>query len=144
MPVKDHEIKLRITLVNPPDDVVFAVQSGRSDLHQKTRSVGSSLSFDFSVRARTTTTGVTLLGPFAQGRPGTRFVYINSGTYAGDSASCWGRRAKVPLSGITPDLICQLEEVPAAVLEASVAGTARDGGPVCASVPLLRGWQIVE
>ena len=142
--MKDHEIKLRITLVDPPDDVVFAVQSGRSDLHQKTRSGGSSLSFDFSVCARPTTTGVTLLGPFAQGRPATRFIYINSGTYAGDSASCWGRRAKVPLGGITPELIRQLDETPAAVLEASVAGTARDGGPVCASVPLLRDWRLVN
>jgi len=43
-------------------------------------------------------------GPFVQGRPGSRFVYVNSGTYAGDQKSCWSRRAKVPLTGIAASL----------------------------------------
>jgi hypothetical protein len=142
--VKDKEIALRVTVVDPPADVVFAIQRGRSELHEPTRSSGGSVSFDFTARVRSTSKEVTLLGPFTQGPPATRFVYVNSGTYAGDAASCWSRRAKVPLAGITPELIRQLEQAPGSSLEARIAGTAQDGGPACASVPLLGdGWRVV-
>ena len=145
--MKDQEIPLRLTVVDPPADVVFAIQRGRSDLHQSTRSTGAPITFDFTVRIRSsdTTNRHTVLGPFAQGTPATRFVYVNSGTSAGDRTSCWSRRAKVPLSGITPELIAQLAQAPGTTLEARIAGTGRDGGPACASVPLLgRGWRVVR
>ncbi|MGH9341981.1 MAG: DUF5990 family protein [Acidobacteriota bacterium] len=139
--MKDKEVPLRLTVVNPPTDVVFALQRGRSQLYQPTRSSGTSLSFDFTVRVCSTGTSLTLLGPFAQGTPASRFVYVNSGTYAGDAASCWSRRAKVPLTGITPQLIRRLEQAPGSLLEGCIAGTAKDGGPACASVSLLgQGW----
>jgi hypothetical protein len=44
----------------------------------------------------TATGGYTLRGPAAQGPPA-RFVYVHSGTRAGQVGSCWDRRAKVPL-----------------------------------------------
>jgi len=52
-----------------------------------------------------------------------------------------GRRAKVPLGGVSWALI---EALPAGErLEAHIAGTARDGGVACASVPLLPpGWRV--
>ena len=143
--VKDREIPLRVTVIDPPAGVVFALQRDRAELHQVIRSSGAAISFDFSVRARPASTSNTLnlLGPFTQGTPASRFVYVNSGTYAGDKGSCWSRRAKVPLSGITPRLLEQLS--PGAILEARIAGTARDGGPACASVPLLgKGWSLVR
>lgn len=137
-----EEIPLRITLVDPPPDVLFAVQRGPSELHQATRSSGATLSFDFTLRVRRSADSLSLLGPFSQGPPASRFVYVNSGTYAGDSASCWSRRAKIPLGGITPQLLDQFQKTPGAILEARVAGTGRNGGPACASVPLLdSGWR---
>jgi len=61
-------------------------------------------------------------------------------TLAGEVPSCWTRRAKVPLAGITDALIATGE-----ILEARFAGTARDGGPACATVPLLDGgWHAVR
>jgi len=70
-------------------------------------------------------------------------VYINTGVRAGQPDSCWDRRAKVPLGGITSDLIAAALAGDVA-LEARIEGTARDGGPACATVPLLGdGWRLV-
>ena len=144
--MKDSEIPLRITVVEPPPEVVFALQLGRAELQPPTRSAAGSIRFDFTVRARAAgeSGALVLLGPATQGTPRSRFVYINSGTYAGDPSSCWSRRAKVPLAGISPKLLRELKAVPGSRLEARITGSAKDGGPVCASVPLLgQGWSRV-
>jgi hypothetical protein len=142
--VEDKEIPLRVIVVDPPGGVMLAIQAGRSDLHQPTRSCGKAVSFDFTVRVRPVGNTVNVLGGFSQGPPAARFVYVNSGTYAGDPTSPWGRRAKVPLSGITPQLVRELEATPGSVLETYIVGTAKDGGPACATVPLLgNGWAVV-
>jgi hypothetical protein len=84
-----------------------------------------------------------LLGEFAQGPPQARFVYVNSGVRAGQTDSCWDRRAKVPLGGITLEQIDSVRSARDTHLEASIEGTARDRGPACATVPLLApGWSI--
>lgn len=140
---KDREITLRVTVVDPPPDVLFALQRQRSELHQPTRSKGEPISFDFTIRARSTESGLNLLGPFTQGPPADRFVYVNSGTYAGDAGSCWSRRAKVPLTGITQALVRRLDRASGSLLEARIPGVAKDGGPVCARVVLLNdGWRV--
>jgi hypothetical protein len=144
--MKDQEVPLRLVLVDPPPDVVFAIQRGRSELHQVTRSMGKSISFDFALRARLGSgEEPNWLGAFAQGTRESRFIYVNSGTYAGDKKSCWGRRAKVSLVGITRRHLDQLQPQAGSVLEVRIAGTSSDGGPVCASVPLLgQGWHITQ
>jgi hypothetical protein len=143
---KDQDVQLRIVLVDPPPNVAFALQCGRSELHQVTRSTGKSLSFDFALRARHQDGGEpNWLGAFAQGTRASRFVYVNSGTYAGDKEACWSRRAKVSLIGITREQLDQLQRGGGAVLEVRIAGTSSDGGPACASVPPLdQGWYVVD
>jgi len=69
-------------------------------------------------------------------------VYVNSGTLAGDPQSCWARRAKVPLGGITWALIRNAQASGHAV-ETEIAGVGRDGGPACGTVPLRREWRVV-
>jgi hypothetical protein len=70
-------------------------------------------------------------------------VYVNSGTLAGQVDSRWTRRAKIHLEGISWELIERALASPGTVLEARIAGMARDGGPACATVPLLDGgWRI--
>ena len=142
----DPEIPLRITLVHPPSGVVFCLQRGRSALASCTEASGEQVSFDFALRVHGDPTQgpPNLRGDFAQGPPAARFVYVNSGTLAGQKDSCWTRRAKVPLSGITWELIEEAVSKPGIVLEARIQGTAKDGGPVCASVPLLGGgWRVL-
>ena len=141
----EMEIPLRITLVQPPSGVRFCLQRGRADLASCQEASGDHLSFDFTLRVHGDRAGgpPNLRGDFAQGPPATRFVYVNSGTLAGQKGSCWTRRAKVPLSGITWELIEDVVAKPGTVLEARIPGTAKDGGPVCASVRLLGdGWAV--
>lgn len=143
----ERELPLRITVLRPPPDVVFRLQRGRTDLVAPTRATEDEITFDLSVRVGARSPGgePNFLGPFAQGRPADRFVYVNSGTYAGQADSCWSRRAKVPLSGITRELIDDALATPDGCLEARIEGTAKDGGPVCASVrPLDGGWKVVD
>lgn len=142
--MKNQEIPLRITLVRPPSGVVFCLQRGRADLVSPTEAAGEQISFDFALRVHGDRTSgpPNLRGAFAQGPPATRFVYVNSGTLARQEGSCWTRRAKVPLSGITWELIERVVSEPGTILEARIPGIAKDGGPVCASVPLLEGgWR---
>jgi hypothetical protein len=59
---------------------------------------------------------------------------------AGETVARWTRRAKIPLAGITWPMIAKAAN--GGFLEAGIAGTARDGGPACATVPLLdQGWK---
>ena len=143
----EREILLRITLVHAPRDVVFCLQRGQGEIVSPVRATGGDLSFELSVRVRDgRADGLpNFLGPFTQGPPAGRFVYVNSGTSAGQAGSCWRRRAKVPLSGITWLLIEEALAAPDAVLEARIAGTSKDGGPACGTVPLLEGgWHIAK
>jgi len=136
----DQNVSLRIIVENPP--VHFAVQRGKDELLEATSANAKQQVFEFSVRARDDGSGgaPNFLGPFAQGPVGGRFVYVNSGIMAGDANVDWQRRAKVPLGGITWSMIKKR-----AVIEARIAGTARDGGPACATVPLLGGgWKVAQ
>lgn len=135
----EQNVSLRIIVENPP--VRFAVQRGKNELLEATSATAKQQVFEFSVRARDDRSdGPNFLGPFAQGPAGGRFVYVNSGAMAGEPGSTWQRRAKVPLGGITWSMIKK-----ASVIEARIEGTARDGGPACATVPLLGGgWNVVQ
>lgn len=100
------------------------------------------MTFEFAVRVGKRSGGEpNFLGPFAQGPPAGRFVYINSGTLAGQSDSGWTRRAKVPLTAITWSLI-ERAQATGGVLETSIAGTGGDGGPACGTVPLRSAWRV--
>jgi hypothetical protein len=140
-----RELPLRITLVGPPPDVAFAVQRGRDGLLPPSRASGGEISFDVAVRVTTRPDGSpSFLGDFAQGTPADRFIYVNSGRQAGEADSCWDRRAKVKLGGITPALVDRVLAEPGAVLEARIRGRSGDGGPICASTPLLNGgWTLL-
>jgi len=145
--MNEPEIPLRIALIDAPRGVLFALQRGRSELVAAIRSSGAPICFDFTARlvVASDNRNVDFRGPFVQGRPGSRFVYVNSGTYAGDQKSCWSRRAKVPLTGIAASLARKLQATAKACLEAVIHGTARDGGPACGSVPLLETkWRVTK
>ena|SRR6185503_7701090 len=142
----DRELPLRIVVIAPPKGVTFRVQRGKSELVPPFVVSDDFTSFEVSVRVRPGNDGSpNFLGPCAQGPPNARFIYINSGTLAGDPTSCWTRRAKVHLAGITWELIESALDTTDGIVEVQIAGTGRDGGPACATVPLLgRGWKVVS
>ena len=139
----DDTLRLRITVVGPPPGVRLQLQRGRHELQPPTRHSETAMTFEFEVRVATRSGGhPNFLGVFTQGPPAGRFVYINSGTLAGQADSVWTRRAKVPLAGIRWALIERARAV-GSMLETEIEGTARDGGPACATVPLLSGgWRM--
>ena len=138
------QLTLRIVVVDPPDGVAFVVQRGRFDLLAPVKVTASSLIFEFPVAvADAASQPPRLTGEFAQGPPSGRFIYVNSGTLAGQTHSCWTRRAKVPITRIGHSLLrsALLGDL---VLEARIFGKARDGGPACATVPLLVAWALAD
>jgi hypothetical protein len=139
-----RELTLRIVVEAPPSGVDFALQKGKGSAYepvQKQRSKGNDLIFEFQpvIRSGVYSNGISLTGPFVQGPPRQRFVYVDIGTYAGQSDSQWSRRLKVPLEGITAELAAK-----GGVLEVRVPGTGRDGSPNCATVKDLKGWRAVR
>lgn len=145
--VADTSVPLRIVVVNPPPDVAFCVQGKRGECLAAQRSRGDDLVFDVELHfgpstAKDATERAAWIakGPLAQGPPVARFLYVCSGTSAGDRSSPWTRRAKIPLRELSRALVEQAK--PGQRLTATIAGRARDGGPACASVPLLgAGWR---
>lgn len=144
MTAERSALPLRIVVKQPLPGVALALQRGAS---AKAILVGpahvsvDSIVFDFEVTldGSTAAGGPRLLGPFVQGTPTGRFIYITVGANAGQIGSPWKRRAKVPLDAIDRESIEAL--APGERLTAHIAGTARDGSPACATVPILPpGW----
>lgn len=134
----------RIVLVAPPSGVAFALQRGKNELARVAVSTGADLRLDFGIQVERMPSGaLRFTGEFVQGPAGGKFIYVNSGTLAGQLKSPWTRRAKVSLESLKWPAIHRVTVKPGAVLEARITGVARDGGPVCASVALLgRGWLV--
>jgi len=142
----DAEVPFRLILVDPPADVDFGIQRGRGAQYETLfvqRRTQRDISFDFSVAvAGSGRNGLpNFQGPFVQGPPGGRFIYVDVGTYAGQKDTCWSRRMKVPLDGVTWTLIRKAAR-PGHRLSARIPGTGKDGGPSCATVHLLGDWQV--
>ena len=141
----EREPTLRIVLEKPTAGVDFGLQKGRGgdyETIQTQRSKGKDLHFEFVVRAKAIgKDSANFLGPFVQGPTGGRFVYIDIGTYAGQTETGWSRRLKIPLRGITWKMI---EEAIAgeSFLETRVAGTGKDGSPSCATPKPFSGWKL--
>ncbi|MBY0504737.1 MAG: hypothetical protein K2X03_12560 [Bryobacteraceae bacterium] len=118
----------RIILEQPPAGVDIGLQKGKGHAYetvQTQRSTGADLVFEFTTPAK-------LGGPFVQGPPAARFVYLDIGTAAGQVGSIWTRRLKIPLTGL-PEGVDSVETF--------VPGKARDGGPNCGTVKPFAGWR---
>ncbi|MGI8918325.1 MAG: DUF5990 family protein [Pyrinomonadaceae bacterium] len=144
----EHDLPIRIVLEKPTAGVDFGLQRGRGNNYetiQIQRSKGQDLNFDFTVRAKATgkDAAPNFLGPFVQGPTGERFVYIDIGTYAGQMATGWSRRLKIPLRGISWKMIEEVIEGKS-LLETCVAGKGKDGSPSCATPKPFSGWKLTS
>jgi len=139
-----RELTLRIVIEQPPPGVDFALQKGSGTIFetvQRQHSEGQDLVFEFqpSLKEGVSDSMAALGGPFVQGPPRQRFVYIDIGTYAGQIDSSWSRRLKIPLDGMPARFIRT-----GGILETRVPGIGRDGGPNCATVKDFEGWRPLE
>jgi len=139
-------VPLRITVIHPLPGVALMLQRGRRELIPAAKRSAGAVSFDLELRLKEPLGAAPLvwLGECAQGTPDDRFVYVNSGRQAGQSDSCWDRRAKVKLAGIKPAHVRAVLEAAGQRLEARIEGAGRDGGPSCGTVPLLEGGWVLS
>ncbi|MGI9165522.1 MAG: DUF5990 family protein [Pyrinomonadaceae bacterium] len=145
----EHELPLRIILEKPPGEVDFGLQKGRGSSYEtihKQRFTGKDLHFEFTVRVKAGRNDEipNFLGSLVQGPPGERFIYIDIGTCAGQTDTGWSRRLKIPLRGISWDMIDRVLTDEESLLETRVPGTGKDGGPNCATVKPFPGWKPVS
>lgn len=142
-----HEINFRIILQKPPAEVDYGLQMGHGNKYEvvrRQRSTGDDLTFEFTINTKQgKDSSIDFSGLFVQGPVGGRFIYINIGSYAGQINTVWNRRLKIPLISITQSQIDEILESPS-VLETSVPGTGKDGGPNCATVKPFVGWSAVN
>lgn len=142
----ESEIAFQIILIKPTSEVIFGLQKGSGSSYetvQKQIPTSNDLTFTFTVKVkgdRSKDKVPKLSGNFVQGPAGNRFVYIDIGKCAGQADSIYSRRLKIPLTGITWEQIDSFRSN--SMLQTSVPGTGRDGGPNCATVKPFAGWHI--
>jgi len=146
-PKTEAEVRLRIVLVAPPADVDFGIQEGKGSDYttiHKQRSKDADLTFEFTLTVKDNRDDglPNFLGPLAQGPTTGRYIYIDIGKSAGQTDTCWERRIKIPLGGVTWDMIEKASADLKLVLEARLPGTCKDGGPSCATVKPTKGWKV--
>src|SRR4030095_5091704 len=96
----ESEITLQIILIKPTPNVVFGLQKGSGNNYetvQKQISTSNDLAFTFTIKVkgnRSEDKLPKLSGSFVQGSGDNKFVYIDIGTYAGQTDTLWSRRLK--------------------------------------------------
>jgi hypothetical protein len=136
----------RIVLEKPVSGVEYGIQKGKGKNYetvQKQMAQSSDLTFEIPVSVKLDEkNNPVFLGPFAQGTPLDRFIYVDIGTYAGQKNTPWSRKLKIPLTGISKTLINKISAQQ--VLVTKVPGTGKDGGPSCATVKPFEGWKFLQ
>lgn len=118
------------------------VQRGKNELLDPVAMTADGLVFEFDLTVDLSQEPPNFLGKYSQGPKDARFIYVNSGTYAGQHITPWARRAKLSLMSVTRE---QIEDVlkKEGILVCEFEGVGRDGGPTCASVKDLV-WKVVK
>jgi hypothetical protein len=90
-------------------------------------------------KATPSSTGVDLTGPYVQGRPGGRFIYLSWGTLEEAADFKMFRRAKLQLDAVPPAILENAVEL--GLLVARLGLTDTMGNPLCAAVrPPVIDW----
>jgi hypothetical protein len=140
------ELQLHLDLQSPPPGIDFGVQKGSSNRSETVfiqRSGDKDLHFSLSVMVKGDPARDELpdfSGPYVQGKRLERFFYIDVGACAGQIGG-WQRRMKIPLYCITWALV---KAAAGKSLRTRVPGTAKDGGPNCATIKPFAGWTVGE
>lgn len=132
------EIRMRLVVEDPVPGVLHSLQDKKgAPVDAQRATAGESIRFDFPIRIAP---GPKFYGEQVRSEgPERRFVYIAVGKQAGDHASCWARRMKIDIHTIAQALLDAAAA--GSHLEGVVVGTAGDGSPACATVP-VKSWRV--
>src|SRR5271165_3116877 len=123
-----ESLTLWIVLQKPPLNVDFGLQKGSGNKYetvQTKRSESSDLLFKLTAEIKGNKQKDSMPGfggPFVQGASPDKFIYIDVGSYAGQT-SFPGGRLKIPLTGITWEIVDKLKADSKLILETRVPGT---------------------
>jgi hypothetical protein len=138
-------LAFRIIVAKPVAGILYGLQKGTGNGYetiQKQLSHSGDLLFDIALPLkRHKEGGMVLHGPFVQGPPHERFLYVDMGSYAGQENAPFSGRLKIPLPAISEDII--RETINGRVLVARIPGTkGKDGHPSMGTVKPFEGWKI--
>jgi hypothetical protein len=138
---EERSILVQVRVVDPVPGCAYAIQRRGGGIDQVQLAAREALTFTTSITLKLARDGtLDPAGLHVNGPRRGRFLYINSGTMAGQTPSCWTRRAKVSLEPIVAAVRLSLDVMPP-LIETTIPGRAKDGGPVCASVTPLAPWK---
>ena len=154
----EQRVWLRVICLRPPQPKRYGAEFGLQDnsttadwlIHAGEAHPNGNIQFECECRVKPNqrTQAPSFLGSFVHGDTAKKFLYLSwrpkSWRPGQPDPPCpaWLRRIKVHLSSITWTQIEQAART-GGVLEAVVQGTGCDGGPSCASVPLVGGgWTV--
>lgn len=123
------------------DNIHVGVQrrNKRDDLLGVVRGDASSATWTLDCTAVASPNGLDLTGPYIQGPPGKRFIYLSWRTVDNSETFTMFRRAKLCIDAIPPDAISAAMDL--GLLVARLGLTDRHGHPLCAAVrPPLIEW----
>ena len=114
-------------------------RSRRDELLGLTRGDAPTARWDLECSVVSSPTGIDIRGPYIQGPPGARFIYLSWGTVDDRGTFTLFRRAKLWLDGVPGEVIDDAFELGALV--GSLGLTDGKGHPLCAAVrPPLIAW----
>lgn len=138
-------LRLRIRVLGPLPGLGYCLQSGKGANAANgpiVTTTGDDLAFDLEVKAAPTRDGATanVTGPYAQGKPGERFLYLCVFVNDQRGEAVPAGRVKVPVFAIPWSLASEAIDADRAV-EAGFAGRRGDR-PALASVVLDPDWHL--
>jgi Family of unknown function (DUF5990) len=127
-----HNIHVGVPRKNRRDDLLGLVP-------------GDAPSATWTVDCKTTGSpaGTDITGPYIQGPPGGRFIYLSWGTVDAAGRFALFRRAKLWLDAVPPAVLGRAQDL--GLLVGSLGLTDRNGRPLCAAVrPPLIEWSATD
>ena len=136
-----EQARLKIVLIDPPPGYAFCLQRGKGSKSERLDYVEADeadIAFELAVavRAGRRADAPDFSGPFVQGPPGGRFVYVCVGRCSTIAEPHWAGRVKVPLKSITWPAVRRAASEDR-VLEARYVAVRENGQPVFATAKLL-------
>jgi hypothetical protein len=140
--------KVKISLKQPVIGVMYGLQKGTGTNYQTIQqqlATDADLNFEMEIGIKgdpLKDAAPSFSGLFVHGPKSAQFIYVDIGASAGQPGSIWQRRLKIPMIGISWELITKLAADNRLYLFTEVPGKAKDGTPNCATVKPFGGWRL--